>query len=117
MKKFIIENVQRLCTRIPSYMGPCVCNGEWNFDQELENPYRIEWSSKNESHEIILSSDKTLRYEIIKFEMLPNGVQTKQSIFRSRCTLTRKEHLDLSNKLVDLLDQYFNHISESYRIE
>lgn len=116
MKKFIIENVQKLCARIPSGMGPYSCNGEWNFDQELDNPYRIEWSLINESHEIILSSDKILRYEIIKFGMLPNGVQTKQSVFRGRCALTMKEYLDLSNRLIDLLDQYFNHISESYRI-
>lgn len=116
MKNFIIENIQRLCTQIPSCMRPCSCNGEWNFDQELDNPYRIEWSLNNENHEIILSSDKILRYEIIKFEMLLNGIPTKQSIFRGRCTLTKKEYLDLSNKLIDLLDQYFNHISESYKI-
>lgn len=117
MKKFIVENVQRLCAKMPSAMRPGQCNDAWYLDKELDTPCRTEWTVGNESHEIVLFSDKTLKYEIIKFEMLPNGVTTKQSVFYGRCTLTSKEYMDLSAKLIDLLDQYFNHISESYRIE
>ena len=34
MKKFIIENVQRLCTKMPSAMRSGSYNSPWDFDEE-----------------------------------------------------------------------------------
>lgn len=117
MKKFIIENVKKLCANSPVTMSPGSYRYPWNFDEELDNPCQVEWIVGNTTHEITHFSDRTLKYEIIEFEILPNGIQTKKCIFDGQCTLTKKEHIDLSNKLIELLDQYFNYISESYRIE